>query len=84
MDSRTCAPPTFQFVPSFLKYVGEGHEGLLGYCNRINCSDSLSRFARMHLPVVQDAYENLNFEVDLLKQKSMEQEELCSLLHTQL
>ena len=67
-------------MPSFLEYASEGHEGLLGYCNRINCSDSLSWFVRMHLLVVQDAYEKLNFEVDLLKQKSMEQEELCSLL----
>ena len=38
----------------------------------------------MHLPVVQDANENLNSEVDLSKLKTMEQEELCSLLHTQL
>ena len=38
----------------------------------------------MHLPVVQDAYEKLNSNVDVLKHKSVEQEEICPLLCTQL
>ena len=38
----------------------------------------------MHLHVVQDAYEKLNSDVDILKQKIVEQEELCFLLHIQL
>ena len=61
------APPTFHSMPSFLEYVGEGHEGLLGYYNRIKSYDSLSRFAQMRLPMVQDAYEKLNSNIDILK-----------------
>ena len=39
LGPRTRVTLTFQLVSSFLEYAGEGHDSLLGYCNRLSCND---------------------------------------------
>ena len=39
-DPATQYPPSFHNLPSFLQFVGDGDNGLLGYCNRLSMQNS--------------------------------------------
>ena len=34
-DPQTGAPPPFQNITQVIKFLGDGHNGLLGYCQRL-------------------------------------------------
>lgn len=57
-DPSSHYPPLFSDIPSFLQFVGEGENGLLGYCKRLNMSDDNTvKFLHAHL---QSLYTNLD------------------------
>ena len=57
-DLSSHHPPSFFDIPSFLQFIGEGENGLLGYCKRLNMSDvNTVTFSHAHL---QSLYTNLD------------------------
>ena len=57
-DPSSDYPPSFSDILSFLQFIGEGENGLLGYYKRLNMSDvNTMKFLHAHL---QSLYTNLN------------------------
>lgn len=49
LDRLTNAPPTFKNMTTFLRFVGDGFNGLLGYCRRLHSHALEEAHHRIHV-----------------------------------
>lgn len=64
-DPALSAHPPFTSLPSLLQYVGNGEQGLLGYCNRLSTQEAAhSQFYLHHWHMLNGAMKDLQKQME--------------------